>query len=424
LAYPIPILSEDDLYSMIGSELFRASAGPGVDGVGLELEMFAFIGSQGRYRPVPLRDTEGAGLLDLLERISAGQGWDYSSDDYDNAVVRLPGGGAITLEPAGQIEYSSRVHPTATEALADVARVVGILEREGESAGIRLIAAGYNSYTTGAGPQLQVAKPRYKIMDRHFERIGEYGRQMMRSTCSLQVNLDFGPASIVAERWRLANMIAPSLNALFANSSFNHQGKRYRSFRQEIWRRADSTRTGRLYDRPDLDPVADYLRFALNATVMLVADRLQGCVPAPYPMTFREWISGRFPIGYPNMDDWKLHLSTLFPDVRPRGWMEIRSIDALPVEWQGVPVSLATTLIYNEDLRREALDRLEQRDRTIDPTEHEHGGAWRSDYATGRELLQLALPRIDDPGLAGQAAEYYERFAKRNLTPGDVLVPG
>src|SRR5207248_1900819 len=170
----------------------------------------------------------------------------------------------------------------------------------------------------------------------------------------LQINLDFGPQSVIAERWRLVNMIAPSLNAIFANSPHTFHGRHYRSFRYEIWRHADPTRTGRLYDRPDLDPVADYLRFALDASVMMTHDREGGLVPPPHLMTFRQWLAGQSSCGFPTFADWRLHLTTLFPDVRPRGWMEIRSIDALPPKWWSVPVALTTSLIYNDALRQEA----------------------------------------------------------------------
>jgi glutamate--cysteine ligase len=257
-------------------------------------------------------------------------------------------------------------------------------------------------------------------MDQHFARIGEFGRKMMRATCAIQINLDFGPPEIASERWRLANMIAPSLNAIFANSAYIYSGQRYRSFRSEIWRRADPTRTGRLYDRPDLDPIADYLRFALDAEVMLLCDGLDGCIPPPGPMTFRQWMSAASGVRRPTLADWHLHLTTLFPDVRPKGWMELRSVDCLPRKWWSVPVVLATTLLYDQNLRRQALERLELCERKIESDEHEHGGAWRSDYDTGRDLMDMALPFISDRQLAMIAEEYVECFLRQGLTPAEI----
>jgi glutamate--cysteine ligase len=405
---------------MIAAELFGDGRVGYPDRVGVELELFP-VYDVGRSTVVPLRSKEG-GLLSYLDEVARRSGWRMAIDEFDNATLDTTSGGRITLEPAGQIEYSTPPFTTPGEALADLRSVVRVLEEEGVRRGVRFIASGYNGFSPEESISLQVMKPRYRIMDRHFERIGEFGRKMMRATCSLQINLDFGSQSVVAERWRLANMIAPSLNAIFANSPHSFRGRDYRSFRHEIWRHADPSRTGRLYDRPDLDPVADYLRFALDASVMMFHEPGGNLISPPRPMTFREWLGGQPGCGFPAPGDWRLHLSTLFPDVRPRGWMEIRSVDALPAQWWGVPVALATTLLYDDTLRREALDRLEGRERAVDAAEHEHGGSWRSDFETGRELLQIVLPCIDDPLLADDCREYFERFTGRGLTPASSSV--
>jgi glutamate--cysteine ligase len=411
------IITEELLYRQIDRDLFGTGASAQPDRVGLEVELIPFREEGGVLVPVSLAGPDG--LLRWLETVAAGNGWTMETDAYGSAVIDCRDGGRITLEPAGQIEYSTAVADNPALALAGLNRVVDLLEEEGSRCGIQLIAAGYNSFCPEEQLKLEVGKPRYQIMDRHFAQIGQFGRKMMRATCSLQINLDFGSPEIASERWRLANMIAPSMNAIFANSPYIHDGLRYRSFRYEIWRRTDPTRTGRLYDRPDLDPIADYLRFALNASVMLIGDGRHGCMPPPRPMTFREWLADTGGDRRPTLADWRLHLTTLFPDVRPKGWMELRSIDCLPRQWWAVPVAVAATLLYDDAVRRLALTRLELTERQIEPGEHEHGGAWRSDFDTGRMLVELALPRIKDRSLAGVVAEYHAKFTSRGRTPGD-----
>jgi glutamate--cysteine ligase len=419
---PHHILDEASLYTMVARELFAASPGARGDGIGLELELFPRVPgpAPGTMLPAPLRG-EG-GVIELVRELAEEEGGEFVDDPSGAISAVLPGGGAITLEPAGQIEYSGPALGSARAALDDLERAVDLLDDAAARRGIELVASGYSGGCAEEALTLQVCKPRYLAMDSYFESIGSFGRRMMRGTCSLQINLDFGSPESAAERWRLANMIAPSLNAIFANSPLRHEGRSYRSFRYEIWRRLDPGRTGRLYDRPDLDPVADYLRFALDAGVMLIADGGEMRPLAAGELTFRRWIAGERGRRHPGPDDWRLHLSTLFPDVRARGWMEIRSIDALPRPWRAVPVAMVAALFHRDDMRREALERIEYRHRRRLRGEHEHDGFWRSDFETGSELLGLAIPAIDDQELAATAIEYHERFCTAGLTPAD-LVP-
>jgi glutamate--cysteine ligase len=409
---------------MVRGELFAGFRSGGGDRIGLELELFPVVrlDDSCTILPAPLERRSGWSgptLADLFDHFATRPGWRLYDDGSGGTAIELPEGGRITLEPAGQIEYSTAPHRNAREAVDDLRAMALLLDDAGRKIGIEFLDLGYNNICEDEALHLQVKKARYLAMDQHFEAIGPFGRKMMRATCSLQINLDFGPSSIVAERWRLANMIAPSLNAIFANSPHEYQGRPFRSFRGEIWRHADPTRTGRLYDQPDLDPVADYLRFALDATVMMIQDESLGAIPPEAPMTFGEWLAGSGHHGFPDWDDWRLHLTTLFPDVRARGWMELRSIDALPPEWLGVPVALASTLLYNDTLRREALARLERRDRRRDPADYEHDGFWQSDYETGAELLALAISGITDRELALEAERYHSQFCSLGMTPAD-----
>jgi glutamate--cysteine ligase len=380
------------LYEHTHRHAFGGGRERGADRVGLEVEVVAFVAGGVLDRESGCRRRrvlDAADVIAWLRAVGARHRWDLSRAGDAAPVFVLPGHGIITLEPGAQIEYSGDPRESAVAALDDADDVLGLLEREAEEAGFELRALGFNNECDVEEIGLQIDTPRYRAMDEHFATIGPYGRMMMRATCSLQINLDFGTGAVAAERWRLANMIAPAMNALFASSPHVHDGQLYHSFRHEIWRHADPARTGRLFDRPDLDPVADYLRFALDATVIPFRAGAVGRVGRP--LTFREWMDGSRELGYPDLDDWAIHLTTLFPDVRARGFMEFRSIDALPSQPRSEAVLLVTRLLYDSTLRRRALALLESRERVLIAGDHEHGGFWRSDRATGRELAQMAL---------------------------------
>lgn len=402
------ILTIDALYEHTHRHAFAGGRAAHADRIGLELEMFAYVrggvcDTSSNCRRTCIARVED--LLTVLEKVGASQAWDVSAARLAVPRIAMQDGATITLEPGGQIEYSTSPHSDVVAALDDVDRMVALLESHLDEAGMYIRIKGYNNECDVDSIGLQLDAPRYRQMDAYFASIGPFGREMMRATASLQINLDFGADAVTADRWRLANMIAPSMNALFANAPHLHDGVLHRSYRSEIWKHVDRTRTGRLFDKPDLDPVADYLRFALDARVMLIADDELGCSAPPVPMSFREWIDMAAKHSAddrpsdarrrPTIADWELHLSTLFPDVRARGSMELRSIDALANPQRRVAVALVTTLIYNDTARHEALHRIESRERTRVPSERQHGGYWSSDLATGRELMSLALPYVD-----------------------------
>ncbi len=422
MTVPHHILTESHLYRHVAQALFTPLDKAAGDRVGMELELFPMRRNvpSGNYCPVPLFPLNGdIALLPMLEAMAQENEWELVNNEFGALTVLVPGKGQITLEPAGQVEYSSLPHVSVQVAFADLEWFVQKLEEKGRDAGIEFLAGGYNSWCAPEQHLLQVSKPRYQAMDEHFQEVGPFGRMMMRATCALQISLDFGKEEDISSRWRLANMISPSLNAIFANSPHEYEGKQYRSFRYEIWNHTDPCRTGRLFDCPDLDPVADYLRFALDATVMLIRRDGDSFARPETRMPFREWMKGDETHGFPDIKDWELHLTTLFPDVRPRGFMEIRSVDCLPREWRSVPVSMLVTLMYDARLRDAALELLEERERLITPGEYEHQGYWTADFTTGKEMLELALGAMKPSPLAETARRYYETYTGNDLTPAD-----
>jgi len=185
-------------------------------------------------------------------------------------------------------------------------------------------------------------------MERYFDRLGRAGRTMMCNTAAIQVNVGLGAPDQVTERWRLANELGPTLIACFANSPFDGGlPSGWQSSRLRAWWALDPSRS-----RPvpcDVDPVAAWAAYALDAGVMFVHVDDELCLPVRGSMTFGEWLAGGHELGYPTEDDLRYHLTTLFPPVRPKGWLELRMFDALPSPMWQVAVAVAGVLLTDAD---------------------------------------------------------------------------
>jgi glutamate--cysteine ligase len=192
-------------------------------------------------------------------------------------------------------------------------------------------------------------------MHDYFASIGPDGARMMRLCCAIQINLDAGTPQQARRRWHLANLMAPILAGMFANSPLAAgSASGWKSTRSHVWHGVDPSRTGIL---PGGDGPNEYLAFALDAGLLLQreADGYRAGRPS---FTFRDWLNGGGDRA-PTLDDWHYHLTTLFPQVRARGYLELRSIDALPVRWRPVPVALASALLMDDAACRAATDLLE-----------------------------------------------------------------
>src|SRR5438067_207173 len=179
--------------------------------------------------------------------------------------------------------------------------------------GIDLASVGIDPHNTIDSVPLQLHSPRYDRMTRYFDSIGPSGVRMMRQTAATQVSLD--PGRDPAARWRLLADLTPYLTAMFANSPRYAGGETgYRSFRARCWRLLDPSRTG--IPHPALPACEAYTQFALDAVDMMRTTE-NGAYRA-----FGDWAAD----GQWTDVEWEDHLSTLFPEVRPRGYLEVRSI--------------------------------------------------------------------------------------------------
>ncbi|MGY1704141.1 ergothioneine biosynthesis glutamate--cysteine ligase EgtA [Geodermatophilus sp. SYSU D00697] len=263
-----------------------------------------------------------------------------------DALPTLPGGSRVTLEPGGQVELSGPPLPGVADAVAALRADRAVLAAA-------LADDGLGSAPVGADPLRPPRRvspaPRYAAMEEHFAAVGcaAAGTAMMSGTASLQVNLEAGPRGGWSCRVALAHQIGPVLVAVSACSPLAAgRSTGWTSHRQRVWGEIDQARCGPLLG--GADPAGEWARYALAAPVMLVRDPASGgAVPVRGRVPFADWVTGAAPLGgrSPTTADLDYHLTTLFPPVRPRGWLEIRYLDAAPEPWWPALAAVTTTLL-------------------------------------------------------------------------------
>ncbi|MGY5890258.1 ergothioneine biosynthesis glutamate--cysteine ligase EgtA [Geodermatophilus arenarius] len=334
-------------------------------------------------------------------------------------VPPLPGGSRVTLEPGGQVELSGPPLPGAAAAVAALRADRAVLAAA-------LAPHRLGLAPVGADPLRRPARvspaPRYRAMERHFTAVGcgPAGTAMMTATASLQVNLDAGPRSGWSRRVALAHQLGPVLVAVSACSPLlGGRVTGWRSTRQQVWGALDQARCGPILG--GADPAGEWAAYALAAPVMLVRDPHTGdAEPVLTRTRFADWVTGAVPLGgrRPTPADLDYHLSTLFPPVRLRGYLEIRYLDAAPEPWW--PALAAVTAALLDDPA--AADAAAEATAPV-------AGAWTRaarDGLADPELraaavrcLAAALPAVD-PDLRDDVAAL-AGLAGRGRGPGDVL---
>ncbi|HEY4304323.1 MAG TPA: glutamate-cysteine ligase family protein [Gemmatimonadaceae bacterium] len=372
-------------------EIYATSFAPDLSGarsVGAEVELLALDVATRK----PLALVDGAlPLIRLLRRYGAEAGWTEFAG-YDGTVrFDAPGSGIISFEPGGQIELSSMPSSSVSELARQLRAFVVPLRERLLSEGAELVSIGIDPYNDANDIPMQLPVDRYERMTRHFESIGPFGIRMMRQTAAIQVSIDRGETP--ARRWRLLNDLAPYLIAIFANSSqYRGEDTGHQSFRAQCWRQLDPSRTGMA--EPSDDPAAAYVRFATGASDIVGTD-------------------------------WASHLTTLFPEVRPRGHYEVRSCDAVDPRWYAAPIVFISALAYDERSANEAA-LLASDSRALLRTAGERGMHDPAIARTSRDLFQLALdgatrlgPSFIDAETLAIAAEFYSTFTARDRSPAD-----
>lgn len=308
--------------------------------IGTEHEKFPFRLSDLR----PVSYSESKGIKDLLQVLKI-FGWQETLED-DMLIGLERGGTKISLEPGGQIELSGRpvidLHQTSAEVdqhLEELVEVSRLLD-------IGFLGLGF--HPTARRDELPwIDKQRYKIMRDYLPKRGQHGLDMMQRTCTVQVNLDYADEADMVRKMRVAMALQPVATALFAASPFMEGvDTGYQSWRMQMWEDTDPARCGMLPFVFDADfGFERYVDYALD-TPMLFIQREGHYIDAS-GMSFRDFMGGRCPAlpgEYPLLADWHDHLSTLFPDVRLRPYLELRGADcgntesilAVPSFWTGI----------------------------------------------------------------------------------------
>ncbi|MGE2715774.1 ergothioneine biosynthesis glutamate--cysteine ligase EgtA [Mycolicibacterium litorale] len=271
-------------------------------------------------------------------------GWGEVTDAIAS-VGALPGGSRITVEPGGAVELSGPPADGPMAAIAAMTADRAVLRTAFAQRGLGLVLLGADPLRR---PRRVNPGARYSAMEEFFSAsgTGAAGAFMMTATASVQLNLDAGPRRGWADRVRLAHALGPTMIAVTGNSPLlAGRFSGWRSSRQWVWGELDEARCGPILGASGDDPASDWARYALRAPVMLVHS------PDPVAVTnwvpFADWADGRAILGgrRPTRADLDYHLTTLFPPVRPRRWLEIRYLDAVSdALWPAVAFTLATLL--------------------------------------------------------------------------------
>jgi len=341
-----PIGSKDELISWIAAGEKPASSFR----IGTEHEKFPFYRSD--LAPVPYEGRTGAGgIRALLEGMQQRLGWEPILDAGHIIGLAGPeGGGAISLEPGGQFELSgaplATLHETESELAAHIADVNAVAAPHG----IAFAALGASPLWTRSQTPV-MPKGRYKIMANYMPKVGTLGLDMMFRTCTVQVNLDFGSEADMVRKLRVSLALQPLATALFASSPFlERKLNGFQSMRSEIWRHTDSARSGMLAFAFDEGMSYEgYVDWALDVPMYFVkrGDTYHDVTGA----SFRDLLAGKLtqlPGECATMSDWANHLSTLFPEVRLKRFLEMRGADAGPADMLMALPAFWVGLLYDQ----------------------------------------------------------------------------
>ncbi len=308
--------------------------------IGTEHEKFCY--SLDDFRPLPYEGERG--IRALLEGLQS-FGWAPVTED-GNVIALAKNGASVSLEPGGQVELSGAplktIHDTCSEVhthLDQIRQVMGPMN-------VAAMGLGFNPKWARADIPW-MPKGRYKIMREYMPKKGSLGLDMMLRTCTVQVNLDFASEADMVKKFRVGLALQPVATALFANSPFTEgRPNGFLSFRSHIWTDTDPDRCGVLpFVFEDGMGFERYVDHVLDVPMYFVYR--DGKYIDASGQSFRDFLDGRLPAlpgEKPKMGDWADHLSTLFPEVRLKKFLEMRGADggpwkslcALPALWVGL----------------------------------------------------------------------------------------
>ena len=344
---PVPIERVDQLVE----QLHRAGRPRERWKIGTEYEKVVVDRATGAAAPFSGRRGIEAVLRGLAERY----GWQPNEED-GRTVALARGGATVTLEPGGQLELSGEqcptLHCTDEELRTHVREVVTVCGELG------LACLGLGIQPISRLEEIEwVPKQRYRIMGPYMTRVGTMGQRMMKQTATVQANIDYSDERDAMRKLAVGMGIAPLVNAMFANSSISEGDLNgYMSFRGHIWTDTDNARCGLLpfAFREDAS-FADYVEWALDVPLYFIlrdGHYRTDVTGVPFRRFLAEGAGGE----RATLDDWNLHLTTLFPEVRLKGYIELRSADSQPPERMLALPALVKGVFYTDDCLQGAWD--------------------------------------------------------------------
>lgn len=321
--------------------------------IGTEHEKFAFRLSDLK----PLEYDGPDGIRELLMRLTR-FGWEPVFEGENVIALKSKDGGAVSLEPAGQLELSGaaveNIHQTCDEVSSHLQQVKAIAREMG----IGFLGLGYRpKWPVDGLPWMP--KGRYKIMREYMPKVGTLGLEMMQSTCTVQVNLDFCSEAKMVEMFRISLALQPVATALWANSPFRlGKPSGYLSYRSHIWTDVDNNRSGMLpFVFEDGMGFERYVDYALDVPMYFVYR--DGNYIDASGQSFRDFMAGKLPAlpgETPVMSDWADHISTIFPEVRLKTFLEMRGADGGPWNRLCALSAFWTGILYDAEARAAAWD--------------------------------------------------------------------
>jgi glutamate--cysteine ligase len=402
--------------------------------IGTEHEKFAF--RKADLKPLPYDGADGIGaILEGMTRF----GWERVQEKGKTIALSRKGA-AITLEPGGQFELSGAILKTLHEGAAEVREHLAEVTEIGNELGTAMMGIGFNpKWRRDEIPWMP--KGRYKIMSDYMPKKGTLGLDMMTRTCTVQVNLDFADEADMVRKFRASLALQPIATALFANSPFT-EGKPngFQTFRSHIWTDTDPDRCGILpfVFEPGMG-FERYVDYLLDVPMYFVY-RDDSYVDTA-GQSFRDFMAGKLPARpgeTPFMGDWTDHMTTVFPEVRLKRYLEMRGadvgpaamLDALPALWVGLlyddaALDQATQLIADWSIADH-----EQLRRDVPRQALKTGFKGRSVRDVARDVLAIARTGLKARGLgdgAGHADETHfldplDEIVASGLTQADRML--
>lgn len=405
---------------------------PGGELVGLEWELFGVNSSTGKSLPYYGK----GGIQEVLIFLAAEHG--FEKIEENGCVIALrKGKNTVGLEPGGQVELAAEPFPD----LHGVSRQWACFKRQITQASqvlnLSWLGIGFQPFS-GRDEIEWVPKKRYAVMRDYLADKGELAHDMMKRTTAIQISLDFLNEQDAVEKMRTVFALTTLISAVFANSPL-YEGKEngLLSQRMRVWQHTDAERSGILPAfLSEGATLADYLEYALQAPMFFIV-REQNWIPLR-GLRFKEYLNQGFAGHRATLADFELHLSTLFPEVRIKNWIEIRGADGQDQEWVLSVAALWKGLLYDRDALGAAWELMRKftaQERLVFQQEAQSKGpraylGKQQGWDLAREIFALALEGLKRQKKVNEAGEdetvylrpFMEEFVKARKTPAEKLL--